>query len=216
MAIDGLFGSGSDFAGGEIRVGKAGFNATDAERAYRLRDVLELLLAEILEAQVEAVLDVAEGAAGDADGARLGKRLQPRCYVHAIAQDVVALDDHLIEIDAHAELDAPVEGHVAIALAHALLDRDRALDRPDHAREFDQGAIAAGAHEPAAMPADLRIHELPTVGLERSKGGRLILPHQATVAHDVQCEDRSEPAFHRETPSSARASREALHRRSIP
>ena len=92
-------------------------------------------------------------------------------------------------------------GTSRFALAHGLLDRDGALDRGNHARELDQRAVAAGAHKPAAVPGDFRIEEFLPVRLEGGKGSAFVLPHKATVAHDVQCEDRSEPALH-ETISS--------------
>ena len=45
-------------------------------------------------------------AAETADAARLRQRLQPRRDVHAVAENVAVLDDHVAEIDADAELDA--------------------------------------------------------------------------------------------------------------
>ena len=75
---------------------RAGFAASrlDAEDADRPRDVLDGLLAEILERDVEAVADLNLVAhrARDADAARLGKLLQARSHVHAVAEDVVVLD----------------------------------------------------------------------------------------------------------------------------
>ena len=191
--------------GGEIGVRETGFGAADAEGADRLRDILEPLLPEVLEAEIEAVLHVTEDAAGNADGAWLRERLQSRRHVHAVAKDVGAVHDDLVEVDAHTELDPSVAGHLAVALAHASLNRDGAVDRRDHAQEFDQRAIAARAHEAAAMLGDLGVDEFLTMGLERNKRSRFILPHEAAVADHVQREDCSEAAFHDGTLSSARA-----------
>ena len=74
----------------------------------RAGDVLDALLAEILEGDVvEPVADLVAHRAGDADAARLGKHLEARRDIDAIAENVVLLDDHVAEIDADAELDPP-------------------------------------------------------------------------------------------------------------
>ena len=78
---------------------------THAKDADRPADVLDALLAEILEVDVEPVADLIAHRRGDADAARLGQRLEPRRDVHAVAEDVVVLDDDVAEIDADAELD---------------------------------------------------------------------------------------------------------------
>ena len=41
--------------------------------------------------------------------------------------------------------DAPILGLGRLALGHAVLDRDRAFDRVDRARELDQRAVARPA-----------------------------------------------------------------------
>ena len=63
---------------------------------------------------------------------------QPRRDVDAVAEDVVALDDDVADIDADAKLDAPVLGDVGVALGHAALHLDGAAHGIDHAGEFDQ------------------------------------------------------------------------------
>ena len=62
----------------------------DAVDADRPRDVLDLLLAEILEAEIELVADLVAHDPADADPAGLGQSFQPRRDIDAIAEDVVA------------------------------------------------------------------------------------------------------------------------------
>ena len=67
--------------------------------------------------------------------------LQPRRYVHPVAEDIGTIGDHLVEIDADAELDALVGRYTAIAVRKADLNRRGALDRRHNARELHQHAI---------------------------------------------------------------------------
>ena len=78
----------------------------DPEDPDRPGDVLDVLLAQILEGDVEPVADLVAHRRRDADAARLGQRLEPRGDIDAVAEDVAVLDDHVAEIDADAELDA--------------------------------------------------------------------------------------------------------------
>ena len=78
--------------------------------------------AAVLEADVDAIADAFVDDRGDADAAGLGQRLQPRGDVDAVAVDVVALDDHVAEIDADAQHDRrlaqalhPATGSLSVA-----------------------------------------------------------------------------------------------------
>ena len=104
----------------------------------RLGDVLELGRAEIADRQIEPPLDLAIGILGQADRAGLGDAFQPRGDIDAVAHQVaVALLDHVAEMDADAELDAPVGRHAGIALDHAVLHFDGAAHGVDDAAELD-------------------------------------------------------------------------------
>ena len=107
--------------------------AADAIDPHRPGDVLDLLLAQILEGQIEPAAHVFLHRAGDEDPARLGQCLEPRGDVDAVAEDVVALDDDVAEIDADAKFDAPVRGEPAVPLGHRLLHRDGAAHGIDDA-----------------------------------------------------------------------------------
>ena len=76
--------------------------APDADRPV---DVLDRYLSAILEPDVDAIADAFVDDRGDADPAGLGERLQARGDIDAIAVDVVALHDHVAEIDADAQHD---------------------------------------------------------------------------------------------------------------
>jgi hypothetical protein len=82
-----------------------------AEDPQRAGDVLQTLLPEILERQIELVADLVAHDPTDADATGLGKRLQARHNVDPVAVDIVFLDDHIVQVDADPELDAPSAGN---------------------------------------------------------------------------------------------------------
>ena len=82
------------------------------------RDVLHRLLAEIGEGQRQLVPDLLVGRARDADAAGLAQRLQPGGDVDAVAENVVAVDDDVADIDADAEDDLLVFGNGRVAARH--------------------------------------------------------------------------------------------------
>ena len=87
--------------------------------------------------ELELALDLVEGGAGDHDAARLGQLLEPGGDVYAVAVDVaVALDDHVAQVDADAEADAPVLGTSASRSAMPRWIAAAQRDRIDHAREL--------------------------------------------------------------------------------
>ena len=132
-----------------------GEGRSDPVDPHRAGDVLEALLAQILEGAIEPALDLALDDRRDADPARLGERFQPRRDIDAVAVDVAVLDDDVARIDADAELDALVLRGRGVARRHALLHRDRAGDGFDDARELDEDAVAGGLDDAALVLGDL-------------------------------------------------------------
>ena len=127
---------------------------------HRPGDVLDLLLAQILEDKGQPVAHVIMHRTGDEHPAGLGQGFDPRGDVDAVAIDVVVLDDHVAEIDADAQLDAVVRRDTGVALGHRLLHLDRAAHRIDDAGELDQQAVAGGLDDAAMVLGDFRIDEL--------------------------------------------------------
>jgi hypothetical protein len=65
------------------------------------------------------------------------------------------------EIDADAEIDAPLGRHVGVARSHLALHLDRATNRIDHARELAEQTTARRMDDAAPMLLDLRCLEAP-------------------------------------------------------
>src|SRR5262249_39202814 len=119
---------------------------------------------------------------------------QPRRYIHAVAEDVVLFDDHVAEIDADAEPDAPVLGHLRLALDHPPLDLHGTSDGIHHARELGQEPVAGVLHDPAAVLRDRRIDQSAEVSFQALVRSLLICTHKARIARNIGGEDCGEAA----------------------
>jgi len=78
---------------------------------------------------------------GDEHPAGIGQSFDPGRDVYAVAIEVVALDDHVAQIDADAQFDALLRLDTGAPLGHRLLHRDGAAHRVDDARKFDQPVV---------------------------------------------------------------------------
>ncbi len=70
--------------------------------AHGPRDVLERLLAAVLEGQLELAPQLLEHAIRDAEPAGRRQRLEACGDVHAVPEEPVAVDRHLAQVDADA------------------------------------------------------------------------------------------------------------------
>ena len=156
-------------------------------------DVLERLLAEVDELSLDPATHMIVGGAGDAYAARLADGFEPRCDIDAVAQNILAVDQHVAEIDADAVEDASGLGNARVAFGHLLLHANRALDRRDDRRKFQQHAVAHRLDEPAAESANDRRRRLAMFP-HRARRPRFVIAHQPRVADDVGGEDRGEAA----------------------
>ncbi len=86
--------------------------------------------------------------------------------MYTIATKVVALDDHLAQIDANAELDPPVYWFISVTFGHVFLDFDGALDCIDDARELDEQTVAHGLDNAASAARDGRLDQFVKMGVE--------------------------------------------------
>jgi hypothetical protein len=101
-------------------------------------DILEALLAQILEGEIEATGGVLLHPRRDADAARLGQTLQPRRDVDAVAEDVAILDNDVALMNADAEVETAVLRHSGIARRHSALHSDGTAQCIDDTGELDQ------------------------------------------------------------------------------
>src|ERR1700693_884668 len=92
------------------------FSHANPERAYLSRDVLQVLLADVLEAAIQPARGRLLHDTGDQDAARLGQRFQPRGHVHAVAVDILTGHYHVADVDADAQLNGVVRLETRLAL----------------------------------------------------------------------------------------------------
>jgi hypothetical protein len=90
---------------------------------------------------------------------------------------IVAIDDHVAEIDSDAEDDALVLRHLGIAVDHRPLHLHRAPHGVNHAGIFCQEAVADVLHNPTAVFGDFWIDQLAEVGFQAFMRALLISPH---------------------------------------
>jgi hypothetical protein len=92
-----------------------------------------LLLAEIVEGDVEAVAHLLVRRGTEANPARLSQRFEPGCNVDAVAEDIAILDDDVTDIDAHAKFDVALCRCRGVTGDHLPLHLDRTAHRVDDA-----------------------------------------------------------------------------------
>src|SRR5262249_16025138 len=141
-------------------------------------DVLNLLLAKIIEGDRQFVADLVADGEGDAQPARLAQALQPCRNIDPIAENVASLADDVADIDPDPENNPLVFRHTLTPQCDSSLDRYRACDSLDRAREFDEEAVPCGLDDATAMGRDLRIDQLSSVRLQRAQGADLVAAHQ--------------------------------------
>ncbi len=86
----------------------------------------------------QLVLHVIRDCARNGDAAGFRQLLQAGGDYHAFAMAVLVLDDHVAEVDAHANIDALPVGEAIVALGHLPLEQHRAFHGIHHAAEFGQ------------------------------------------------------------------------------
>src|SRR5207245_3395880 len=171
------------------------------------RDILELLLADIGKFGLDFAAHLAERVLREPEATGLGDAFDPRRDIDAVAIEVVALDDHVAEIDADAQFDAVVCPDTSVPLGHRLLHFDRAAHRIDDARKFHQQAVAGGLDDAAVVLGDLRIDELAAQRFEAFERALLVRPHQPRIPRHIGGEDRGETAglAHTASPAARRS-----------
>src|SRR6266851_9777680 len=92
--------------------------------------------------EIELVPDLVVDGLRNADRAGLGERLESRGDVDAIAEDIIAVDDDVAEVDADPQLEAALGRYGIVDRTRCLLHLDRAAQRIDDARKIRQQAVA--------------------------------------------------------------------------
>ena len=146
--------------------------------------------------EIELVSNLIIDGLRDADGAGLGERLEPGGDVDAIAEDVVAVDDDVAEIDADPQLETALRRDRIVDRPRRPLHLDGAVQRIDDARKIRQQAVACRADDPPAMCCDQRVDGAAELA-ERLMRPCLILAHQPAETDHIRMQDRGKFPFPR-------------------
>ena len=165
----------------------------DAVGADRPADVLDPLLAGKVERQAELALQLVVGRARDQHAARLAELLQACRDVDAVAEQVVAFDHHVAEIDADAEDDAALGRSAGLLRGDTPSASRRRRHRIDDRAELDDGAVAHQLDDAAVVLGEQRIDDLGAKRLDRGERAGLVLLDQARIADDVGRHDGRQP-----------------------
>jgi hypothetical protein len=130
-----------------------------------------------------------------AQAARFGKGFEARGDVHAVAEDVVAVDDDVPDIDTDAKSDPLLDRQIGVAGGHTALDIKRAAHRIDRACELDQHPVAGRLDDAPAMLGDFRVNKLSPACLQQGESALLIGTHQAAITCDVGGQDGRQPSL---------------------
>jgi hypothetical protein len=129
---------------------------------------------------------LAVGTVGERNTAGFGNLLQPRGQVHAVAIQVVAVDDHITQIDPDAILDAVLGALLEIGGRDGGLYHNSPFSRVHDARELREQPIADDLDDTAAVFLDLRCDQVLISGLETRVRTGLVDLHEAGVANHVR------------------------------
>jgi hypothetical protein len=152
---------------------------------------------EVRDCEIEPRLHLAIGGDLMGDGVNIAARLEGIARPGAIClSEDVGLLDHVAEVNADAEFDAPLRRHAGVALDEAILHLDRAAHRVDHAAELDKNAVAGAFDDAPAMGGDGGIDQIAAQAPKPRKRAVLVGAGEAAVADHVGDQDRRDlPGF---------------------
>ena len=163
--------------------------ASHLERAHWMRDVLDRMLAQVLECHLGAIALRRLDGFRDRDAARLGQPFEPRGNVDAIAVNrAVALFHDVTEMHAHAKAHFPVLWNCAGRSREFALDQQRRAGRACRALENGEHRIPSHVDHPSLV----RFNGFPEYGarpVERRYGRAFIDGHQPRIARHVGGQD---------------------------
>ena len=105
---------------------------------YRLGNVLQTALADVLEWDLYDLANLIVDGLRDANSARLGQLFEANGNVDAGAIKIVVFGDYVPEVDADAELHLLFLGNRSVALRNLVLNLDGAANGLDDAGELEQ------------------------------------------------------------------------------
>ena len=144
--------------------------------------------------EIELVPDVLVDGVRNANSARLRQSLEPGGDIDPVTENIVAVDDHVPEIDADPQLEPALRRDRIVDRTHGTLHLDGAVQRIDDARKICQQAVARGANDPSAMRRDQWVDSAAQL-TEGTMGASLVLPHQTAETNYIRVQNGSKLAL---------------------
>ena len=171
--MDGLSGSGRCLAGSLARR----LRCCRSRRTHCIEphwpvDVLQRTLADVFESEAGLSPDLIERTVREAHSTRFAFTLDACRHIHAIAKDVVVVDDDVTDIDTDAKVD--LYDRSLVSLDHLGLHGHRARYGIYDACKLHQHAVAGRLNDAAIVLGDSRIDDFTAVRLEGSKSADLV------------------------------------------
>ena len=124
----------------------------DSVAAHGADDVLNRMLADVLEDKFRLALDLTIGILRHGNSAGLRQVFQPNSHIHAVAVDcAVFLFEHISQVYADAEQHPAAFRRVGVTLHKVTLYAHRAAHHHDNARKRRQHTVASGIDETATV-----------------------------------------------------------------
>src|SRR5262249_40455941 len=158
-----------------------------------LRDVLEVPKPQFLAGKREFFEQVIVRLARNANSARFGYSLKACSDIHAIAVNIVIVDDDVAEVYANPKFDSLLDADPSIPLGHPTLHINGASNRVNHGRKFDQHAVSGCLDDPAPMFFDTWIDERLPMRLQLSERAFLVRAHQTAITGYISSQNCCKP-----------------------
>jgi hypothetical protein len=151
-------------------------------------DILDQLLAQILEDQSPAMTQVIAHAPRDADLATVNQAFEPCGHINPVTEQVALLDHNVTDIDADPEAHSARFRFTRIGTLKRCLDFDRAVNRLKNAGKLSEHAVAGRVRNSTSITRYQLIDKSPTNGQSYHRCF-LVAVHKATVALDISGEN---------------------------
>ena len=166
----------------------------DDERLDRTHDVLEREGPTGVKNEIQPVNHVVAHRPGNAHMSGWTFGLQSSRDVDAVAVQVGSFRDNVTQLDAHPELDAPIDRMAGVMAWHFTLQLDRATDRVRDAVKDDQQGVAGCLENVPAKTLDCRIEQLFAQRPPPDQRANIVQADQPAVADHVGVHDSNELA----------------------
>ena len=181
---------------------------------HRPGDVLHLVLAKIDELEREPIASLRVDRFRDAHSTRVGQRFQAGGDIHAVAHEIVALDDDIAEIDADTKPQTARLRKIGVLPVEFELDFGGAPNRFHRARELGDDAVASAPEHPSLMLLNQSVNDL-AMRPEGRKCPLLVPAYQPAITNCIGGKDGGHSALnaiqgHRTLPRSRNILMETL------